>query len=391
MKLILASFAAALSAVSTLALGAQPSMRFLSVPAAASEVGATDAPQWIQSRHGGALIVIVRQRAACGQRPEQPWMTVGPDRVDLGYRMALAAPAAAGADCVARGIFSIRGLADRDLQVAAHSATTALVPTPEPAAPMSFLSLAAAPQSSAGRPGVLQIPGKERTVVIAKTAARCGARPSAPTLDSMCGSLRVGFDVVAPDADAGPACVVTAIFSIRHRPGETPDVVADARLKPAPIAPQTLPLAQPAMKFLSVPAVAQSEWMQPERLELRRGSQMIVILKQAAVCGQRPSQPWVDADANSVRVGYSVPTGGDGAAGPACVATGIFALRSVPAGKMDVAAGGGSGGARRCHAGHAVRPAQRHGGRDCSNAESIGPTLQGVDACVQLGCCACSW
>ena len=51
-----------------------PSMKFLSAPA--TQQSGIDHQQILQTRHQESLTVVIKEPAACGHRPAQPWFGV---------------------------------------------------------------------------------------------------------------------------------------------------------------------------------------------------------------------------------------------------------------------------------------------------------------------------
>jgi hypothetical protein len=311
-----------------------PTMTFLSVPAVASP-GAVQA-EVVQFRHGDAMVVVYRQPAACGERPSQPWFDAQQSALQIGYSLPNDVAAAADGGCFAAGIFAFKGLPDRALQVVAQTTRQPGEPVPEPvaaAAPtMSLLAAAAVPVSAAMQPGLVESASGRGRVVVARVPARCGERPLSASFQIKDRALRVAYEVAEPAAEDKRACVATAIFTFKDLPRQDLEVAAVAQPSCAGMGPSQLEVAAPApvMSFMSVPAVAQDDPSQPERLEYRSGDRLVVILKEPSVCGERPSAPWVDASGPSVRVGYDVPSADSDASGPTCMATGIFTLTRLP-------------------------------------------------------------
>ncbi len=84
------------------------------------------------------------------------------------------------------------------------------------------------------------------------------------------------------------------------------------------------------MKFLSVPAVASVRSAQPEVQQVRSQNVMTVVFRQAAPCGQRPSDPWFERSGDTLHLGYRVAAPAADSRQPACVATGIFTIKGLP-------------------------------------------------------------
>jgi hypothetical protein len=93
---------------------------------------------------------------------------------------------------------------------------------------------------------------------------------------------------------------------------------------------------EPTMSFMSVPAIAQSRAGEPGIIQQRNKDAMVIIAKERAQCGQRPSEPTFDLQDGVVHVGYSVPGSVESAAG-ACVSTAIFTVKNLPQQDLQVA------------------------------------------------------
>jgi len=82
-----------------------------------------------------------------------------------------------------------------------------------------------------------------------------------------------------------------------------------------------------SMHFLAAPAIPVQGTARGALAHVRTGDRMVVVVKEAAACGQRLGQPQAALANGVLRVGFSVPQTTDKAN---CLATGIFTLHGLP-------------------------------------------------------------
>jgi hypothetical protein len=321
----------AVCAGSALAEQPVPSMNFLSIPSVEQVTPA--GAQLLQFRSADRTVVIFKQPSDCGARLADPTFEVKPGALHIGYSLPSGTAASSSARCEATGIFTFKNLPQDNLQIVADIQTTAAVPQPElaTASPtMAFLSVPASPESSAGPPKVLQFRHQGEIVVIAKQWAQCGQRPTDPSINLGGGTLHVSYGIAGGEStSAGQECVAGGIFTVKGLPDEAVTVAADTH-RVAALA--RAPEPGPSMTFLSVPAIAQPNTIQPMLLQYRHGREMVAIVTQRSECGQRPADPSFEVTGAIANLGYRVP------AGDTCMATGIFALKDLPERNLIVSA-----------------------------------------------------
>jgi hypothetical protein len=84
--------------------------------------------------------------------------------------------------------------------------------------------------------------------------------------------------------------------------------------------------AGPSMAFTSVPAVPATQSVRHAVMQSRAGERMVVVVKEPAACGARPTEPRFALDDGVLRVGFRLPA----AAARTCVATAVFTMKGLP-------------------------------------------------------------
>ena len=92
----------------------------------------------------------------------------------------------------------------------------------------------------------------------------------------------------------------------------------------------------PEMKFLAVPATDPGAGANLAAGQARTDDRMVVVLREPAACGARPSNPRFALEGSALRLGFDIERPADGAAG--CVAKAIFTLTRLPAISLQVRA-----------------------------------------------------
>lgn len=205
----------------------------------------------------------------------------------------------------------------------------------QPAPSMKFLSIPSAQEQVTSEPELVKYRSADQMVVIYRQPSDCGVRPVNPRFDVNSGALHLGYDLPSNEAAAATGkCKATGIFAFKNLPHGDLQVVADAR--PIPALPQSVVGNGPTMTFTSVPAIARSSAGSPGVTHFRHLGQMVVIAKQAAQCGQRPTDPSMNLNSGTLKLGYGVAGGETSQQG--CVATGIFTVKGLPDEALTVAA-----------------------------------------------------
>jgi len=153
-------------------------MGFLASPAIAV-AGYAAYPHVVQVRNSNMANVIVHQPAACGERLRDATFELEGDFLLLRYSAPYGVNWNSG--CVSTGMYTFRGLPNRDIQVLALpeplSMAAALVPNETSALRMGFLaSPAIAVAGYAAYPDIVQVRNGDTANVIVHQPAACGER-----------------------------------------------------------------------------------------------------------------------------------------------------------------------------------------------------------------------
>jgi hypothetical protein len=201
---------------------------------------------------------------------------------------------------------------------------------------MSFVSIPSVEQATPVGAQLLQFRSADQILVIFKQPSDCGARLADPTFEVKPGELRIGYSLpTSTAASSSDRCEATGIFTFKDLPQENLQIVAEVRSTPA-VSPS--PATGPTMAFLSVPAAPESSVGPPAVLQFRHQGEMVVIARQWAPCGQRPTDPSLDLRSGTLHVSYGLTGGESTSTGQGCVAAGIFTVKGLPDETLAVAA-----------------------------------------------------
>jgi len=197
---------------------------------------------------------------------------------------------------------------------------------------MSFLSAPAVREQGVVQRTVMQSRAGDRMVVVVKEPAACGARPAAPRLALNDGVLHVGFSLPPTTT---PACVATAVFTVKGLPSEPVSVLADA--DDATAAPARADHDQAlAVKFIGGEARPVEGIAEAAVRQVRNGGQLVAVVTQPAACGTRLSDPAVALDETDLALRYGAAA--SSGATPSCAATAVFSVKGLPSRELTAVA-----------------------------------------------------
>lgn len=324
-----------------------PSMHFLAL--AATQAPGSISSQLMQSRHRDRMVVVVKEPAACGQRLSAPSFAVDEGVLHLGYRRPAAS---AQQSCVATGIFTLKGLPQRPLTVAAdavHAGFGTLADNRGPSAgeadaqrsqagprlAMKFIGGQAKRVTGTVQRSVRQMRKGDQMVAVVTQPVACGTRLIEPSvaLDEHALALRYGMT----ESAGGAMCAATGVFSVKGLPaGKWVAVAQGHAVSVARTSQPSRPESNgPRMSFIGTPALMQAAGGRGS-VQVRNGDALNLVLHEPAPCGERLQAAAFKLEGRRLSVHYQVP--GTQASEAKCIATAMIVFRGLPAQDIRVVA-----------------------------------------------------
>jgi hypothetical protein len=334
--LVAGAFGTLTGAGLSVAQAANPSMTFLAAPARPAASG-TASHDVVSIRNHGAMTVVVRDPARCGQESRKGSFSVEGDKLQLNYVM----PEIVTADqtqCEAVSVFTLHDVPAVVQYVVAQAqvapALPALPDADHESASMTLLATPATPVAGASKHATIHVRNHDEMVVTVKDPAPCGSRATNSTFRIAGNELQVHYTLEDVSTKASGNCEATAVFHFRNLPHRALQLIATADVVPEPLAKAVEEADPLRMHFLAAPAQVASE---PGSVvaSIRQEDGMTIVLKDDTVCGERAREPSAQIENGVLHLTYSVaaPTGQQ-----ICQSTAVFTVHNLPSGEIKILA-----------------------------------------------------